>query len=270
MKKILLLTVSSFLLFFAACEKDEITTDTGAPIVADNQYVVTKFKNNYQIAKYTFTKTKLIHLNRYNGSGQLLDSAIFNYQDDQLNSMTRMNTGLGTSETTNYHYGSNGKMNQIEVLDISSDSKTFTIFYDNSGGIKKVKWTRSSSSVNGEFSFDTYGNVNEYKYNYPVSSSVNDNQSNWVSFDHYPNVVQRFWVTDPTMEYLSINNPVENLQTISRFTAGSSGSGGTWEYINESWNMEYTYDADGFVLTQQVLDTNNAVVNSFAFDYQGF
>ena len=270
MKKILLLTVSSFLLCFAACEKDEINPGTNSPIVTDNQYVVTKYKNNYVNAKYTFTKTKLIHLNRYNGSGQLQDSAIFHYQDDQLNSMTRMNVSLGTNETTNYNYGSNGKMNQIVVLDNSSDPKTFTISYDNSGGIKKVKWTRSSSSVNGEFTFDTYGNVNEYKYNYPISTTVSDNQANWVSFDQYPNVVQRFWVTDPTMENLSINNPVEHLQTISRFTVGGSGTGGTWEYINQSWNMEYYYDAAGFVLTQQVLDTNSAFVNSFAFDYKGF
>jgi hypothetical protein len=270
MKKTLLLTFASLLLFFSACKKDDFTSATDDPTIIEEQYSVTRFKGNYLNAKYTFTKTKLIHLNRYNDFGQLQDSAIFHYHNDQLDSMTRLNVNQGTSEITVYHYGSNEQMNEIEIRNNGADSETYAVLYENSGAIKKVLLNSSSTPINGSFTFDTYGNIYEYKYNFPVSSTVTDNQANWISFDHYPNVVQRFWVTDPSMGYLSINNPVEHLQTTSRFTASGSGSGGTWEYINLSWHFEYTYDAAGYILTKSVTDINNTLVNSYTFEYLGF
>ncbi len=184
--------------------------------------------------------------------------------------MTRKWVAQGMSKTTKYYYGANNKVNKIEWCDFTPYLKTYTISYDNSGSIQKVKWNRGAAPFNGEFTFDSYGNVNAYKYNYSDGSGVSSYESNWVSFEQYPNVVERFWVTDPTMEYLSTNNPVEHLQTTNRYTDWGNGSGGTWEYDNQSWNFECTYNENGFVLTQMVLDTNNAHVNTFEFVYMGF
>ena len=268
MKRILILSFSLLLLQISACKKDD-TQDQDVSPTPEKVYTVTKYVDNQISVVYEFTESKLVGYKTFLQDGSGLDTTIFHYNKTRLDSLTIFDFPTRSTRVVTYQYNSDNKISKIFFEDHPQHIREYTLSYNNSGDMSEIDWIQNDIPFYGNFEIDNFGNVIKYRYNYPNSQSSDNREVNWVSFDQFPNMLNRFWVVDPSMELLSLNNPVEIIRntTTSYFYGGGSGS--TYTYSNNKFDITYTYNSNDYVLKKQVSDSNG-VVEVVEFEYSGF
>ena len=266
MKRILILSFSLLLLQISACKKDDALD---ANSNQEKVYTVTKYVNNQISVVYEFTESKLVGYKSFLKDGSRLDTVIFHYNKTRLDSLTIFNFPTGSTRVVTYQYNSDNKVFKMVFMDDPRYFREYTIYYNNLGNLREITWIQNDIPFFGNFEINNLGNVIKYKYNYPNSQSSDNREANWVAFDQYPNVLNRFWMVDPSMELLSLNKPVEIIRNTATYYNFGGGNGTGPTFANNKFDITYTYNSNDYVLKKQISDSTG-VVEVVEFEYSGF
>lgn len=264
MKKILLITIALFAIQFTSCKKE---SDNSVSAI----YTITEYRNSKLFRKYVYSPNRyythtLLHFYSYDYNGSMADSVQFFYSGNQLDSLHTHSVVTGEKYLTTYGY-ENGQMKSIDKWYSHNYNVKLNFQYTNYDQLDVIEYTTSSQPSRGVLGYDWEGNLEYHSTEY-VASIFNENfESN--SFTHLQNynVMSPFWVIDPLLISSSKKLEAGHWQFTRSTNDGSSNPNAQWYYKNNKWDIEYTFAADGNVLSKTVLDTNQQVVDLYEYEY---
>jgi hypothetical protein len=166
-----------------------------------------------------------------------------------------------------YDYNLNSQLTDINKLVNNGTHLHYHVEYDSVKIMSKVEMGYvSGPPFSYTFFLDSTGNVVEVD-NY-INKSSHTSLLNYKSeFDNEINLLQKFWVVETSNIFLSKNNIISELKTVSSVDYGMV----IWDTISvRNINFGYTYNEAGNMITKVLTNSNNAIVNRFDFDYSGF
>tara|TARA_R110002050_G_scaffold263065_1_gene403446 strand:- start:3834 stop:4628 length:795 start_codon:yes stop_codon:yes gene_type:complete len=261
MKRFLFFILAIFTLQFISCKKEN-------PTPASATYTVTEYNNGRLYKKYVYSPNRLLQYFQFNYDGSVTDSIHFFYHGQHLDSLYTYTFPSGNKELTRYNY-SNDKLATISKYYRNALAANYNVIYNNFNTISQIEFYAPTQQPNkGQYVMTKNGNVDRYNNEY-IASIFNENfEYNIYAYNQYENVLQPFWVIDPSIYSVSANLPVERIINTSATNDGSKNPDAKWYYKNQKFHYEYTFYEDGNVMTKSVLDTSNIVLETTRYEYE--